>query len=98
MWVEINPARELPENIPREWDITPEPPQEVEIRVAIFDTDKIKMMDVEGTSDVFVRCYFDSKKALETDTHFRCQTGIASFNYRLIYRENNPRKNYNFTV
>lgn len=29
-------------------------------------------MDVEGTSDVFIRSYFDNKDAQETDTHYRC--------------------------
>ena len=43
------------------------------MRVCIFDTKEIKMMDVEGTSDVFIRAFFDSKKgAIETDTHYRC--------------------------
>jgi C2 domain len=43
-------------------------------------------MDVEGTSDVYCRAYFDSKEEVhETDTHFRCQNGKASFNYRLVY-------------
>lgn len=68
------------------------------MRVCIFDTKEIKMMDVEGTSDVFIRAFFDSRNALETDTHFRCQTGNASFNYRLIYKIEMPRKDYNFSV
>lgn len=43
------------------------------MRVCIFDTKEIKMMDDEGTSDVYIRAFFDSKKgALETDTHYRC--------------------------
>lgn len=30
-------------------------------------------MDAEGTSDVYIRAFFDSRKdALETDTHYRC--------------------------
>ena len=29
-------------------------------------------MDVEGTTDMFVRAFFDTKDAKETDTHFRC--------------------------
>jgi len=32
----------------------------------------VKMMDIEGTSDVFFKGYFDSKEDVqETDTHFR---------------------------
>jgi hypothetical protein len=65
----------------------------------VYDTKDIKMMDAEGTSDVFFRAFFDSRKdALETDTHFRCQTGKASFNYRLVYKITHPRKDYRFTV
>lgn len=43
------------------------------------------MMDVEGTSDVFVRAFFDAEDDHTTDTHWRCQSGEASFNYRLIF-------------
>lgn len=69
------------------------------MRVCVFKTKDIKMMDFEGTSDVFFRCFFDSKKgALETDTHYRCQTGAASFNYRLNFETQFPRPHYRFTI
>jgi hypothetical protein len=29
------------------------------------------MMDIEGTTDGFVRTFFDAKNAKETDTHYR---------------------------
>lgn len=70
MWIEINEVATGAK--PKTWDITPEPPQPVEVRVCIFDTKEVIMMDAEGTSDVFIRTYFDTKKALETDTHYRC--------------------------
>ncbi len=76
-----------PEKQVRKWDITPKPPLDLQMRVCIFDTKEIKMMDAEGTSDVYIRAFFDSKKdPLETDTHYRCQTGNASFNYRLNFK------------
>jgi len=57
------------------------------------------MMDDEGTSDVYIRVFFDSRKdALETDTHYRCQTGEASFNYRLLFNVTYPRTDYRMTV
>jgi hypothetical protein len=57
------------------------------------------MMDDEGTSDVYIRSFFDSRKdALETDTHYRCQTGNASFNYRLNFKMEVPRKDYRLTI
>jgi hypothetical protein len=40
----------------------------------------------------------DDKEKKETDTHFRCQNGKASFNYRLLFDVKAPKKNYNFTV
>jgi len=73
MWIEINPTKVEPDKQPRVWDISDKPKQEYMMRVSVFGTNEIKMMDDEGTSDVFIRCFFDSKKdALETDTHYRC--------------------------
>jgi hypothetical protein len=94
MWVEINPAKVARDQEEPLWDIKPKPPYEMEIRLCVFDTKEIKMMDAEGTSDVFIKAFFDNKNALETDTHFRCQTGKASFNYRLKFNEVFPRKDY----
>lgn len=61
------------------------------------------MMDVEDCSDVFMRCFFDSRKdTLETDTHYRLQPGKeASWNYRLVYNKDfffNKQVPYLFTV
>jgi len=75
--VEINPAnvnpKDKPVGIPDVWDIRARPPEEFEVRVCVFNTKDIKMMDDEGTSDVYIRCFFDSRKdAHETDTHYRC--------------------------
>jgi len=56
-------------------------------------------MDAEGTSDVYGRAFFDSKEEVhETDTHYRCENGKASFNYRLIYHVKHPRKDYKMTL
>lgn len=44
------------------YDITPKPPKEIEVRLCIFDSIDLKMMDVEGTSDAYVRAFFDSRK------------------------------------
>ena len=57
------------------------------------------MMDYEGTSDIYFRGFFDSKEDVqETDTHYRCQTGSADFQYRFVYNINVPRKDYKFTL
>ncbi len=64
----------------------------------MWDTKDLVALDWEGVNDAFVRCFFDSNKALETDTHYRCSTGEASFNYRLLFNMKAPADNYNFTV
>jgi hypothetical protein len=46
----------------------------------------VPAMDVEGTSDVFIKAFLDSEDKYETDTHYRCTTGAASFNYRLLIK------------
>jgi hypothetical protein len=71
----------------------------MEMRLVIWDTVDVICMDAEGTSDVYARAFFDSKEEThETDTHYRCQNGKASFNYRLIYKVKFPRKDYNLTL
>lgn len=55
-------------------------------------------MDNEGTSDIFVKAYIDDKDKKESDCHYRCGNGKASFNYRLCYTLQAPRKNYNLTM
>jgi Ca2+-dependent lipid-binding protein len=69
------------------WDIAPKEPEEFEVRVVIWDASDVKMMDAEDTTDAFVRCFFESRNAMETDTHYRLQPGdMASWNYRLCFR------------
>ena len=51
------------------------------------------MEDVEGTSDVYVKAWIDENDKKETDTHWRCQNGEASFNYRILFDFKSP--NYN---
>lgn len=72
MWVEINNADDKPEQKAKVYNIEQKPPQEFQMRVSVFDTKDIKMCDAEGTSDVYIRAFFNSKEALETDTHYRC--------------------------
>jgi len=56
-------------------------------------------MDFEGTSDVYVRTFFDSKGDVqETDTHYRNQDGKPDFQYRLLYKYKYPSKNYKLTL
>ena len=68
------------------------------MRLVVWDTKEIVAQDVEGTSDVFIRAFLDTKDSKETDTHYRCSNGKASFNYRLLFDVNAPSDNYNLTL
>ena len=57
-----------------------------------MDTQNVPCEDIEGVSDVFIRAYFDDDDKKDTDTHFRCSSGAASFNYRLKFNVESPRK------
>jgi len=97
MWVEIHPSTKSTHDV-NVWDITPRPSKEYEVRVVVWDTKDMIAADWEGTSDTFIRAFFDTKNAKETDTHYRCTTGEASFNYRLLFPISAPAENYNFTL
>ena len=56
------------------------------------------MMDVEDTSDIYVTAFIDPKDKQSTDTHYRCQTGIASFNWRIVLDVDVPRENNILTI
>jgi hypothetical protein len=92
LWLEINPLKgkndESASSLDNKvWDLRPRPQKDYEMRVVVWDTKDIAMMDIEGTSDVFVRAKFDGTGAQkDTDCHYRCKDGAASFNYRMLYK------------
>ena len=67
------------------WNVEPRPVKEYEVRFVVWDTKDVVAMDFEGTSDVFFKCFFDNKFSKESDTHFRCSNGKASFNWRMLF-------------
>jgi len=99
MWAEIN-EMSTPSDAAPVWDISKKPTEDFEVRVIVWDTMELEMMDAEGTTDGFVRCFFDSDQSKDTDTHFRNSDGKCSWNYRLLfpvtYGEKNKR--YEMTV
>jgi hypothetical protein len=70
-------------NAYNKFDITPSPQMELEMRCIIWETEDIPMLDVEGTSDIYMTAVFGGESQA-TDMHFRCQTGAGSFNWRLL--------------
>lgn len=68
------------------------------MRLVVWGTKDVIAKDWEGTSDVFIRAFFDTKDAKETDCHYRCNNGKASFNYRLLFNLKAPTDNYNLSL
>lgn len=97
MWVDILPTSQDLSKF-HDWDISEKPAEEFEVRVCVFETEELKMMDVEGTTDGFVKTFFEPDKAKETDTHFRNQDGCCSWNYRQLHSIKMPSSNYKLQV
>lgn len=97
LWAEIIPVGTDPEIYPK-YDISQKPEEEYQVRVVVWDTEDLKMMDDEGTTDGFIRCFFDKGQVKDTDTHFRNQDGKCSFNYRLLFDVKHPRDGYKLKV
>ncbi len=55
-------------------------------------------MDVEGTSDIYVLGFFDIKDKQSTDTHFRSQNGVGSFNWRMLLPYQTPSINNTLSI
>jgi len=96
LFLEMYPNKEMLDVVP--FDIAPRPVKEYEVRLVVWDTKDVVAMDIEGTSDVFFKCFFDNKRPKETDTHFRCNNGKASFNYRLLFKFKAPADYYTLTL
>jgi hypothetical protein len=94
LWVEIIPVFASQKDLVQ-FDLTPKPSEEFEVRLVVYETRNISMMDIEGTSDVYAKAFFDPSDAKETDTHYRCTNGKASFNYRLLFNLSHPIKDKN---
>ena len=82
LWLEIFEASQKAQKIP--WKIAQEPITELQVRFIVWETEDMEMMDVEGTSDIYIIGYFDQNEAQKTDVHYRCQNGVASFNWRML--------------
>ena len=82
LWIEIFDKTERP--MVKKWDISPPPQTDLELRLIVWETEDIPMMDVEGTSDIYIAAFNDVNDKQSTDIHFRCQTGKGSFNWRML--------------
>lgn len=97
MWCEIDQKDSKLANLDP-IDISPEPKKDYEVRLIVWKTKDIEMMDFEGTSDVYVRSFLNPDKDKTTDTHYRNQDGNASFNWRNNFAVQSLEGDYVLTV
>lgn len=88
MWVEVFEKKDRVAF--KKWDISPPPVIDLELRLIVWETSGIPMMDDEGTSDIYVVSFVDTDLKQSTDCHYRCQTGRGSFNWRVILPLSTP--------
>ena len=81
MWLEVIPERDVCEPI----NISPRPPKSFEARLIIWKCEDVENMDFEGVSDLYIRAWVNQSEYRETDTHYRCQSGKGSWNWRLKF-------------
>lgn len=91
MWLDIDPVSKLSE-AGKVWDLVQEPKDEFEVRLAIYGCKNVPAEDIEGTSDVFIKAQIGDGDRQESDTHYRCSTGLPSFNYRMKFDVQTPMK------
>jgi hypothetical protein len=54
--------------------------------------------EIEEMADVFVKAWIGKSEKQETDTHWRCGTGEASFNWRMLFEVDSPARSGNAYV
>jgi hypothetical protein len=81
LWVDIFEASD--NNVYKKVDITPSPESTFELRMIVWETEDIPFMDDEETTDLYM-CVIQGNTRESTDTHYRCQTGCGSFNWRIL--------------
>lgn len=82
MWLEIHPSKDRPPPI----DVTPKPPINFEARIIVWQSENVPTTALEGASDLYMRAWINKEVPKETDTHYRCQNGNASWNWRMKFQ------------
>jgi hypothetical protein len=68
------------------------PKQDVEVRVICWKTENVRGKGVASITDLYVRFWMEGQRHQETDTHWRCKSGKASWNYRVKFPVTLPIK------
>ena len=69
-------------NLPRKKD--PQPICKLQVRFVVWETEDMKMMNIEGISNIYIIGYIDQKENERKNNHFLCQTSVPYFNWRML--------------
>ncbi|XP_076670742.1 otoferlin [Andrena cerasifolii] len=89
LWIDMFQSEELPPKPPV--DITPSVPVEYEIRVIVWNTEDVPLVESqfltgEKSSDIFVKGWIIYDDYQKTDVHYNSLNGEGNFNWRFVYR------------
>ncbi|XP_015525108.1 otoferlin [Neodiprion lecontei] len=89
LWIDMFGVSDLP---PRPAiDIKPKPPEDYELRVIVWNTEDIPLVDNqfltgEKCSDIYVKGWLTYDDHQKTDVHYNSLTGEGNFNWRFVFR------------
>ena len=63
-----------------------------------MDCKNVPTMDIEGTTDLFIKVFINDNDKKSTDCHYRCMSGNGSFNYRVLMDMDYPASNTTLTL
>ncbi|XP_076648742.1 otoferlin [Halictus rubicundus] len=89
LWIDMFQFGELPPKPAS--DISPPVPQEYEIRVIVWNTEDVPLVDSqfltgEKCSDIYVKGWILYDNYQKTDVHYNSLNGEGNFNWRFIFR------------
>ncbi|XP_024943161.1 otoferlin [Cephus cinctus] len=89
LWIDMFQVNELPPKVPI--DISPQLPKDYEIRIIIWNTEDVPMVDNqfltgEKCSDIYLKGWIVYEDHQKTDVHYNSLTGEGNFNWRFIFR------------
>ncbi|XP_034943562.1 otoferlin [Chelonus insularis] len=89
LWVDMFRIDDLPPKPPI--NISPQIPEEYELRVIIWNTEDVPLSDNqfltgEKCSDIYVKGWLLYEDLQKTDIHYNSLTGEGNFNWRFVFR------------
>ncbi|KAJ8683959.1 hypothetical protein QAD02_019751 [Eretmocerus hayati] len=89
IWIDMFPIDELP--VRPAIDISPQEPQDYELRVTIWNTEDVPLVDNqfltgEKCSDIYAKGWMLPDDMQKTDVHYNSLTGEGNFNWRFVFR------------